>query len=227
METPERTAGIRRRDAVTLDEVIREALPRLLGAARAAGLSAADAEDIAHACILVLLERAESFDGRARASTWLLGVLANKLRERQRKVQREEIRGKVFTVVNAKGGSGATTVAVNVALALQATHGSVALVDIAPLGHAALHMNLKPLFSVADAVRNLHRLDASLLESYMTRDSSGLQVLAGPSVPAATEPTNSEIARLFTIIRALRGGIEISPSDIRIESLRCASICFS
>ena len=50
-------------------------------------------------------------------------------------------------MVNAKGGSGATTVAVNLALALQSAHGNVALVDMAPLGHAALHMNLKPLFT--------------------------------------------------------------------------------
>jgi pilus assembly protein CpaE len=118
----------------------------------------------------------------------------------QRKVKREEVRGKLFTVVNAKGGSGATTVAVNLALALQASYGSVALVDIAPLGHAALHMNLKPLFSVADAVRNLHRLDASLLEGYMTRHDGGLQVLAGPNAPAVNEPLTTEIARLFDML---------------------------
>src|SRR5271168_3450589 len=64
----------------------------------------------------------------------------------QRRVQKEGPRGKVFSVVNAKGGSGATTVAVNLALALQAAHGHTALVDLAPLGHAALHLNLKPLF---------------------------------------------------------------------------------
>ena len=97
---------------------------------------------------------------------------------------KEAHRGKVFTVVNAKGGSGATTIAVNLALALQSAHGNVALVDIAPLGHAALHMNLKPLFNVADAIRNLHRLDSSLLESFMTRHSGGLQVLAGPNMPS-------------------------------------------
>ncbi len=142
---------------------------------------------------------AREYIERPTTTTDLLEAFV-RLTTSQRKVQREEVRGKVFTVVNAKGGSGATTVAVNVALALQATHGSVALVDIAPLGHVALHMNLKPLFSVADAVRNLHRLDASLLESYMTRDSGGLQVLAGPSVPAATEPSNSEIARLFDML---------------------------
>src|SRR5579864_9592816 len=85
----------------------------------------------------------------------------------QRRGRQEGPRGKVFSVINAKGGSGATTVAVNLALALHSAHGQTALVDLAPLGHTALHMNLKPLFSVTDALRNLHRLDSSLLESFM------------------------------------------------------------
>src|SRR6204780_4803213 len=81
-----------------------------------------------------------------------------RLTSTRRKPGRESSRGKVFTIVNAKGGSGATTVAVNLALALQSIHHSTALVDIAPLGHCALHLNLKPQFTVADAVTNLHRL---------------------------------------------------------------------
>ena len=103
-------------------------------------------------------------------------------------------------MVNAKGGSGATTTAVNLALALQSAHGNVALVDIAPLGHAALHMNLKPQFTVADAIRNLHRLDSSLLESFMTRHSGGLQLLAGANTPAVVEPATAEFARLFDLL---------------------------
>ena len=103
-------------------------------------------------------------------------------------------------MVNAKGGSGATTAAVNLALALHSAHGNVALVDIAPLGHAALHMNLKPLFTVADAIRNLHRLDSSLLESFMTRHSGGLQLLAGPNAPVVVEPATAEFARLFDLL---------------------------
>ena len=118
----------------------------------------------------------------------------------QRKVAREGPRGKVFTVVNAKGGSGATTTAVNLALALQSAHGGTALVDIAPLGHAALHMNLKPQFTVTDAVRNLHRLDSSLLESFMTRHGDGLQLLAGVNTPAVVEPATAEFARLFDLL---------------------------
>jgi pilus assembly protein CpaE len=83
---------------------------------------------------------------------------------------------------------------------LQSAHGNVALVDIAQLGHAALHMNLKPLFSVADAIRNLHRLDSSLLESFMTRHSGGLQLLAGANTPLGVEPSTAEFARLFDML---------------------------
>jgi pilus assembly protein CpaE len=118
----------------------------------------------------------------------------------QRKVRREGSRGKVFTVVSAKGGVGATTVAVNLALALHSVHSNVALIDLALLGHAALHLNLKPLFTISDAIRNLHRLDSSLLESFMTRSSDGLQILAGVNMPGVVEPSTAEFARLFDML---------------------------
>lgn len=118
----------------------------------------------------------------------------------QRKIHQEGTRGKIFTVVNAKGGSGATTVAVNLALALQTAHSSTVLVDMATLGHCALQMNLKPLFTVADAVRNLHRLDSSLLESFTTRHQHGLQLLAGPNTPVLTEGSTAEFAGLFDML---------------------------
>lgn len=120
----------------------------------------------------------------------------------QRRVRAEGIRGKVFCVLNAKGGNGATTVAVNLALALQASHGQTALIDVAPLGHAALHMNLKPVFNVADAIRNVDRLDVSLLESFMTRHSGGLQLLAGTNIPAAIDPATTEFVKLFDMLVA-------------------------
>jgi pilus assembly protein CpaE len=106
-----------------------------------------------------------------------------RLQASQRRGRQEGIRGKVFSVINAKGGNGATTVAVNLALALQ-TYGQTALVDMAPLGHAALHMNLKPSFTVADA----------------TRHSGGLQLLAGTNVPAAVDPSTAEFVKLFDML---------------------------
>src|ERR1700731_347680 len=142
---------------------------------------------------------AREFIERPTTTTDLLEAFV-RLTSAQRRGRQEGIRGKVFSVINAKGGNGATTVAVNLALALQAANGQTALVDLAPLGHAALHMNLKPIFTVADATRNLHRLDASLLESFMTRHSGGLQLLAGTNVPAAIDPSTADFVRLFDML---------------------------
>lgn len=142
---------------------------------------------------------AREFIERPTTTTDLLEAFV-RLAASQRRGKQEGLRGKVFSVINAKGGNGATTVAVNLALALQNSFGQTALVDLAPLGHAALHMNLKPTFNVSDATRNLHRMDASLLESYMTRHSSGLQLLAGPNVPASVDPSTADFVRLFDML---------------------------
>lgn len=142
---------------------------------------------------------AREFIERPTNTTDLLEAFV-RLTSAQRRGRQEGIRGKVFSVINAKGGNGATTVAVNLALALQSAHGQTALVDLAPLGHTALHMNLKPVFNVADATRNLHRMDASLLESFMTRHSGGLQLLAGTNIPAAVDPSTAEFVRLFDML---------------------------
>jgi pilus assembly protein CpaE len=152
-----------------------------------------------HVIVNAMRSGAREYIERPTTTTDLLEAFV-RLTAAQRRVHREGARGKVFTVVNAKGGSGATTIAVNLALALQSAHGNVALVDIAPLGHASLHMNLKPLFTVADAIRNLHRLDSSLLESFMTRHSDGLQLLAGTNTPLVVEPSTAEFARLFDML---------------------------
>ncbi|PYX29358.1 MAG: hypothetical protein DMG77_12980 [Acidobacteria bacterium] len=109
-------------------------------------------------------------------------------------------KARIFTFLSAKGGAGSTTAAVNTALALQQAHGDVVLVDFAPIGHASLHLNLRPQFGVLDALQNLHRLDVSLLDGLMTTTKEGLHLLAGPQQPYQTEPTPAELARLFDLL---------------------------
>ena len=109
-------------------------------------------------------------------------------------------KARVFTVMNAKGGSGATTLAVNTAVSLQQAHGQTILVDFSPIGHAALHLNARPSFSVLDALQNLHRMDASLLEGLMTQTKDGLHLLAAPQQPYVSAPAPAELARLFDLL---------------------------
>ena len=108
-------------------------------------------------------------------------------------------RGRVITVLNAKGGCGATTVAVNLAVALNEAHGNTLLVDLAPIGHAALHLNAKPNFGVLDALQNCHRLDSSLLDGFVTRCDSGVHLLAAPQVPTPLKPAEDEVGRIFDL----------------------------
>src|SRR5580658_16377 len=109
-------------------------------------------------------------------------------------------KARVFTFLSAKGGSGCTTTAVNTAIALQQAHGDVVLVDFAPIGHASLHLNLRPQFGVLDALQNLHRMDVSLLDGLMTPTKEGLHLLAGSQQPYPSEPTPGELARLFDLL---------------------------
>ena len=116
------------------------------------------------------------------------------------RAQRSSSKARVFTFLNAKGGAGATTTAVDTAIALQEAHGRVVFVDFAPIGHAALQLNLRPQFTIVDALQNLHRMDLSLLDGLMTPYRNGLHLLAGAQTPHGTVPTGSELARLFDLL---------------------------
>ena len=116
------------------------------------------------------------------------------------RAQRSSSRARVLTFLNAKGGAGTTTTAVNVAVALQEAHGRVVLVDFAPIGHAALQLNLRPQFTLIDALQNLHRMDGSLLDGLMTPYRNGLHLLAGAQQPHSGVPTAAELARLFDLL---------------------------
>ncbi len=142
---------------------------------------------------------AGEFLERTPTSESLLEAL-NRFAASRSKLRTTSGRARVFTVTSAKGGAGATTTAVNTAIALQEAHGSTLLVDFAPLGHAALHLNVRPAFGIPDALQNLHRMDASLLEGLMTSCKGGLQLLAGALQPSALNPTSAELARLFDLL---------------------------
>lgn len=109
-------------------------------------------------------------------------------------------KARIFTVISAKGGAGATTLAVNLATALQLNHGQTVLVDFAPIGHTTLHLNVRPSFGVLDALENLHRMDETLLESLVTTTTDGLDLLAGPPRPYTNVVTTAELARLFDLL---------------------------
>ena len=101
-ERPDRTTGIQRRDPAVLEDVIHECLPGLLRTAQAAGLSTDHAEDVVQSSILIFLRRAHEFDGRARVTTWVHGILLRRMQEERRIICRDNEREDIDDAMEAR-----------------------------------------------------------------------------------------------------------------------------
>jgi pilus assembly protein CpaE len=106
----------------------------------------------------------------------------------ERRIRRE---GNVVAVFSPKGGVGCTTIAVNLAVALQQMVGSeqkVALVDAnLQFGDVGVMLNLQASRSIADLVPQIEDLDSDMLSSVLTPHGSGLKVLLAPPHPEAAD----------------------------------------
>ena len=114
---------------------------------------------------------------------------------------RAKKKGRIYCITSAKQGSGATTVAVNLAGIIAARSGQrTALIDLdRPLGDAAAYLNVKPNFSLSDALSAGQRLDSVLLESYM-KSSHGFQLLAGfRDLGADTSLSGDRLSQLLDV----------------------------
>ena len=117
----------------------------------------------------------------------------------------EPTQGTVITVMSAKGGSGKTVFATNVAmlLAKNSKPGEVVMVDgDLQFGDVCLVLQLEPKFTVVNAAHDLHQLDDQLLGTILTKHPSGLAVLAAPLEPAFADEIST--AAMTEIVEKLR-----------------------
>jgi pilus assembly protein CpaE len=120
-------------------------------------------------------------------------------RDRVRSVSKP--RGKVYAITSAKGGAGATSVAVNLAMTLAtAKEQKVAILDLnSPVGDAASYLNLKPQFSLSDALASASRLDSILLDTFMTKEGN-LSLLPGPKQFKGNAMPPVSLAKLLRVV---------------------------
>lgn len=98
--------------------------------------------------------------------------------------------GKTVVFFGSKGGVGKTSIALNLAVALQkkSVGKKIALVDADyGFGDIAARLNLATTRSVLDLVRNVDQIDPELVNQVMVSHSSGLRVLLNPVHPAEAE----------------------------------------
>ncbi len=116
--------------------------------------------------------------------------------------------GQVLAVFGAKGGSGSTTLAANLAVVLHRLSGKkTLLVDLdLELGEVALLLGVQPRFNFVDMVQNFHRMDAGLLASYIEQHPSGVHLLSAPFHPDRAEVASPDDIR--KILHYLRGHYE-------------------
>lgn len=102
-------------------------------------------------------------------------------------------RGKIVSMYSPKGGTGCTTLAVNLALALNGTEAKVALVDgNLQFGDVAVFVNEQGKNTVVDLAPRADELDAEIVEEVMVKHSStDLHILAAPSRPEYAEKVSS------------------------------------
>jgi len=91
--------------------------------------------------------------------------------------------GRVMAVLGASGGTGASTLAVNLAGVLAREAGRCALIDLKPgVGDLAALLDVKPTHNLADLCLNAGRMDCSMFESAMVLHPSGVHLLAPPQM---------------------------------------------
>jgi pilus assembly protein CpaE len=125
------------------------------------------------------------------------------VRSQAQVTEQVEGNGAVITIFGAKGGVGCTTIASNLAGALQGYGARVCIIDLDfHLGDVLSFMDVAGNYSITDVLQNMGRLDRELLESSMMRHPSGVNVLAqSGKMEEAEHIKGADIGNLLTFLR--------------------------
>jgi pilus assembly protein CpaE len=133
--------------------------------------------------------------------------------------------GKIIVVYSPKGGSGRTSIAVNLALALQSEQTPTALVDLSlQFGDAAVFLNEQGKNTILDLTVRADELDADIVREVMVKHAaSGLNVLAAPPRPEMADAVTAEqIGKLLKYLRHVYSYIVIDTASYLTDTILTA-----
>lgn len=121
---------------------------------------------------------------------------------------------KLIVIMGAKGGVGATTVAVNLGVQLATfANKRTALLDFArPLGNAHLLLDVHHRFGIRDSVENLNRLDSHFFAGLLTTHKTKLELLGGVTQPE--EWQGIDVAKLDRVVNVAQNSFDIVLADM-------------
>ncbi len=104
------------------------------------------------------------------------------------------VNGKIVTVYSPKGGTGCTTIAVNLALALNSEDTRVVLVDAnLQFGDVAVFVNVQGKNTIVELAPRVDELDPDIVEEILVKhEASGVRILAAPQRPEMAEKVSAE-----------------------------------
>jgi pilus assembly protein CpaE len=104
--------------------------------------------------------------------------------------------GKSFAFMSAKGGCGATTLVTHVAAELGRQNQKVLLADLdLDSGMVGFITKTKSVYSILDAVNNLHRLDIHYWKALVSNGIPGVEIVAAPLALASKQQIKDEQVR--------------------------------
>jgi pilus assembly protein CpaE len=130
-------------------------------------------------------------------------ALEKRAMDRGRKRDGAKGNGKSFGFFSAKGGCGATTLACHVAAELGRAHQKVLLADFdLDAGMVAFITKTKAVYSILDAVNNLHRLDISYWKALVSNGIPGVEIVSSPMALASkTQPKDEQIRHVLAFAK--------------------------
>ena len=114
--------------------------------------------------------------------------------------------GKIITIYSPKGGTGCTTIAVNLALALHNEDTHVVLVDgNLQFGDVAVFVNEQGKNTILDIAPRVDELDPDIVQSIMIKhEPSGLHILAAPPRPELAEKvTAAQFSKVLEYLKQM------------------------